>query len=160
MDGKCLIVDVLALAVYAVVANPAVTGIGLHEWASLGLLVVFFAHCAMHADWVAETVTGLFKRPTPARVGNFVLDVLTFAALMVVAVSGVMVSGSVLLSLGLYAGGYYFWDPLHAMSAKALLVLLLVHVVAHWKWFYHFLKKGKAASVRTGRVMGGADERP
>ena len=52
MDGKRLAVDVVALAVYALVANPAWTGIGLHEWASLGLLVVFVDHCAMHADWV------------------------------------------------------------------------------------------------------------
>ena len=37
MDGKNLAVDAVALAVYAVVANPAVTGIALHEWLGLGL---------------------------------------------------------------------------------------------------------------------------
>ena len=53
------------------------------------------------------------------------------------------VSGAVLPALGLYADGYYFWDPLHAIAAKALLALLLVHVVAHWRWLAGFFKNGK-----------------
>lgn len=159
MDGKSFAVDAAALVVYALVANPAVTGIGLHEWASLGLLVVFFVHSAMRADWVVETVAGLARRPSPARVGNFVLDALTLVALMTVAVSGILVSGSVLPALGLYADGYYFWDPLHSISAKVLLVLLLVHVVAHWKWLYNFLRRGKAGAAHATRKTGEADER-
>ena len=35
---------------------------------------------------------------------------------------------AVLPALGLYARGYFFWDPLHAASAKVLLALLLVHL--------------------------------
>ena len=159
MDGKRLVVDVVALAVYALVANPAWTGIGLHEWASLGLFVVFIVHCAMHVDWVVETFAGLVRRPSPARTGNLVLDALTLAALMTTAVSGILVSGAVLPALGLYADGYYFWDPLHAISAKVLLALLLVHVVAHWKWLYNFLRGGKASAVRAAREAGEADER-
>ena len=60
-----------------------------------------------------------------------------------VTVSGIMVSGAVLPALGLYADGYYFWDPLHAIAAKALLALLLVHVVVHWHWLVGFVKNGK-----------------
>ena len=60
---------------------------------------------------------------------------------MACAVSGLMVSGAVLPFFGLYAEGYYFWGPLHAVSAKLLLALLLVHVVAHWRWVASFLKK-------------------
>ena len=49
-------------------------------------------------------------------------------ALAVCVTSGVMVSGAVLPTLGLYAEGYYFWNPLHAVSAKVLLALLLIHL--------------------------------
>ena len=71
------------------------------------------------------------------------LGLLIVAAFMTVTVSGIMVSGAVLPALGLYADGYYFWDPLHAIAAKALLALLLVHVVAHWRWLVGFFKNGK-----------------
>ena len=143
MDGKNLAVDAVALAVYAVVANPAVTGIALHEWLGLGLFVVFVVHAALHADWVADALRTAFSRPTLARTGNLVLDLLIVVVLMAVAVSGVMVSGAVLPTFGWYAQGYYFWDPLHAVSAKALLALLLVHVVVHGKWIAAWFKKRK-----------------
>ena len=44
-------------------------------------------------------------------------------------VSGLMVSGTVLPAFGFVAQGFFFWDPLHAFSAKALAALLLVHIV-------------------------------
>lgn len=144
MDAKRnLIVDALALLVYLVVANPLFTGIGVHEWIGLGLLVVFFVHCALHTDWVVDAIHSTFSSPSWTKTGNLALDALILAAFMVVTVSGLMVSGAVLPTFGLYAEGYYFWDPLHAISAKVLLALLLVHVVVHGKWFVLFIKKGR-----------------
>ena len=142
MGMKNLVVDLVALVVFLVVANPAITGIDLHEWLGLGLLAVFFVHLLLHADWVAEALRGAFAHPSWGRTGNLGLDLLIVVAFMATMVSGVMVSGAVLPALGLYAEGYYFWDPLHAMSAKALLAILLVHVVVHWKWIVRFFKKG------------------
>ena len=116
MDRKLLAVDAACLLVYLVAASPALTGIGIHEWLGLGVLVVFFAHAAMHVDWAVEAVRSAFARPSWARTGNLALDLLIVAAFMTVTVSGIMVSGAVLPSLGLYADGYYFWDPLHAIA--------------------------------------------
>ena len=143
MDRKLLAVDAACLLVYLVAASPALTGIGIHEWLGLGVLVVFFAHAAMHVDWAVEAVRSAFAPPSWARTGNLALDLLIVAAFMTVTVSGIMVSGAVLPALGLYADGYYFWDPLHAMSAKLLLALMLVHVAVHWPWFAKVFKKRK-----------------
>ena len=151
MDRKYFVVDAVALAVYLVAANPALTGIGLHEWIGLGVFVAFAAHAAQHAGWVADTVRGALRFPAPARVANLVLDALILVAFMTVTVSGVLVSGAVLPAFGLYADGYYFWDPLHAIAAKALLALLLVHVVVHWKWIYSFFKK-RGSDARASRA--------
>ena len=157
MDGKYFVVDAVALAVYLVAANPALTGIGLHEWIGLGVFVAFAAHAAQHAGWVADTVRGALRFPAPARVANLVLDALILVAFMTVTVSGVLVSGAVLPAFGLYADGYYFWDPLHAIAAKALLALLLVHVAVHWKWLYNFVRKSRGA-VRGKSPVEGEDD--
>ena len=144
MDRKKLFaVDAVALAAYLVVATPALTGVAVHEWLGIGVFVVFFVHAVQHAGWLADTVRTALGSPAPARVANLVLDALILAAFMVVTVSGVLISGAVLPAFGLYAGGYYFWDPLHAIAAKALLALLLVHVVVHWRWVASFSGKGK-----------------
>ena len=143
MDKKNLAIDVAALAVFLAVANPALTGIGVHEWLGLGMLLVFFVHALLHAEWAVEALRGSIARPSWGCTGNLVLDALIVVALMAVTVSGIMVSGAVLPTFGWYAQGYYFWDPLHAMSAKALLALLLVHVVVHGKWLARVFKKGE-----------------
>ena len=124
--------DGAVLAVYALAANPAVTGVPVHEWAGLGALVLLAAHCAARGMWRGATGRGLALT---------VLNGLVLLALALCAVSGVMVSGTVLPALGLYAEGYYFWDPLHAVAAKLLLALLLVHVAVHVPWIMRAVKR-------------------
>lgn len=164
MDAKkrnALVVDLIVLVVYLVVANPALTGIGAHEWLGIAAFVAFVAHAAQHGDWVAETARTAFARPSLGRTGHFVLDALIVAAFMTCTVSGVLVSGAVLPALGLYADGFFFWDPLHAASAKVLLALLVVHVVAHWRWIAGLFrgsrdKRGREAPRTTSDGSGEA----
>ena len=126
-----LIVDVIAALIYIIAANPLVTGWPVHEWASLGLVLVFVVHCALHWEWAAATLKGRLERSS---VANLALDVATLVAFMAVTVSGLAVSRVVLPLFGLVSYGYFFWAPVHAISAKLLLALLLVHVVVHWRW--------------------------
>ena len=139
---KNLAIDLFVLVVYLIAANPAITGIGVHEWLGLGVMVAFLVHCIVHVDWVGKAIIG-FKNSTGGARGNLILDASILLAFMIVTVSGLLISGTVLQSIGLYAEGYFFWGPLHAVAAKVLLALLLVHVVVHWKWFALFIKKGK-----------------
>ena len=39
--------DVVVLVVYLAAANPAITGIGAHEWLGLGVCLVLVAHAAI-----------------------------------------------------------------------------------------------------------------
>ncbi|MFR7404532.1 MAG: DUF4405 domain-containing protein [Coriobacteriaceae bacterium] len=105
----------MLLAFYLVTANPATTGMPLHEY--LAGRRLWLLSC--------DGDEGRRSWPLDARVLNGVL----LAALAFCVVSGIMVSGALLPSLGLYATGYYFWDPVHALSAKVLLAALLVHIV-------------------------------
>lgn len=163
MDAKkrsALVVDLIVLVVYLVVANPALTGIGVHEWLGIAAFVAFVAHAAQHGDWVAETARTAFARPSLGRTGHFVLDALIVVAFMTCTVSGVLVSGAVLPALGLYADGFFFWDPLHAASAKVLLALLVVHVVVHWRWIAGLFRgsRDKRGQETPRTASGGSDE--
>lgn len=137
---KVLTVDAVVLAAYLVAANPSFTGIPAHEWIGVGLFVLFVVHAAQHYDWVVETLCPSRARRPRHRAANLALDVLILLAFMVCTVSGLLTSGTVLASFGLYADGYYFWDPLHAASAKVLLALLIVHVVVHARMVAKTLK--------------------
>ena len=79
-----------------------------------------------------------------ARRARFILDILIVITLVVVMVSGVLISGAVLPAIGLFADGYYLWDPLHIASAKVLFTLLLVHLVANFGAVIRTLKRAPA----------------
>lgn len=121
---RALVVDALALALYIVVSLPTLTGVGLHEWLGLGVGLVLLVHGVQHVDFVGRLLSG---RRSLRATGRVLLDAALVLAVAVVVLSGLMESGAVLLALGLYAEGYYFWGPLHAASAKVLLALLVVH---------------------------------
>ena len=72
------------------------------------------------------------------------------------AVSGVLVSATVLPTFGLFAPGYFVWDPLHAVSAKVLLALVLVHAVSHAGKLTGFLKtrRFKGGTARDAKRNG------
>lgn len=133
-----LIIDIIATVIYLIAANPIITGLAIHEWISLGLILVFVVHCATHYDWIVNMVR---HRASAAAIANLVLDVLTLIVFMVVTVSGLLVSRHILPLFGFVAPGYFFWNPIHSIAAKILLALLLIHVVVHWKWFVSLFKQ-------------------
>lgn len=135
MNSKRLAFDVVVLLLYLACANPAATGIPVHEWLGIAVLLVVVMHAAVGLGLFAK------KRKTAWVWGSLVVDVCMAVALMLCFVSGLMISGTVLQTFGLYAEGYYFWDPLHATSAKAFLALLLVHIALHARMIAAGFKK-------------------
>lgn len=140
-----LAIDAVALITYIAVSLPALTSVSVHEWLGLGVGVVFLVHVALHIDWIVRSV----RRRTggTARLfGLLAFDALVFVAFVVVMVSGLMVSGTVLPTFGVYGvDGYFFWNPLHALSAKVLMALLVVHVALHWRKVLSGVKAAKAS---------------
>lgn len=164
---KSLAMDALALVLFAASLLPGLTGVAAHEWLSLVITAVFLSHIVVHVhvpkktgrdllnDGVAserkvssevdsrsavpsEILRGSFGR---LRAANLVVDAALFVVLALVTISGLGVSGAVLPTLGLYADGYYFWNPLHAAAAKALLALLIVHLAFHMKYVVVLLRR-------------------
>ncbi|MDR1422506.1 MAG: DUF4405 domain-containing protein [Coriobacteriales bacterium] len=126
-----LIIDAAALLVYLVAANPLITGLAVHEWAGLALVIVFMIHTTVNLDTIAQAVRHQISQEP---VVNLIVDAALLIVFMVVTVSGVMVSRHILPALGFVAQGYFFWNPLHAIAAKILLALLIAHVALHSRW--------------------------
>lgn len=120
MRAPRVVFDIVLLALYLAATNPALTGVPFHEYLGTGVFVLLVAH-------VVASGEGLGGR---GRWAQRVLNGALLVSLAFCVVSGAMVSGTLLPSLGFYATGYYFWGPLHALSAKVLLAALLVHIVS------------------------------
>lgn len=134
MAASALLIDVIAIVVYVLAANPDLTGVAVHEWLGIVLVAAIIAHCVANYTRAADVCAGIRKEASAWRAGAIALDIALLLSFVTVTVSGVFISGAVLPALGLYAPGYYVWNPLHAVSAKIFLVVLILHVLLHAKW--------------------------
>ena len=145
MDGQNLAVDAAALAVYAVVANPAVHG---HRRCTSGWAWAcsWFSSCTRPCTptgWPTPCVR-LSPGPRWRARATWCSTRFRSSPSWRARCRASWCRATVLRAFGLYAEGYYFWDPLHAVSAKVLLALLVVHVAVHAKWIAAWFRKGKA----------------
>lgn len=151
-----LIVDVLALSVYLLAANPAATGIAVHEWVSLGLALVAAVHLALHGDWVIRTVRRFAGRLANASRFSLVVASLTGASLASVTVSGLAVSLTLAGLIGVTSASGPAWRAAHAASAVAVALVGLLHLALHWRWALTALRLHVVAPI--ARTFTGAPE--
>ncbi|MDO4291319.1 MAG: DUF4405 domain-containing protein [Eggerthellaceae bacterium] len=157
MKRSKLVLDVAALVTYAVAAAPFLTGVSAHEFVGVGAFLVMAAHLVAGCDGLAGRHNGV----------RAVVNAVLLVSLCACVVSGVMVSGMLLPLLGIYATGYFFWNPLHAVSAKVLLAAILVHCVIHAPAVFSRLRRrgaekfdarGRAVDAAEVRVRGASQD--
>lgn len=129
-----ILLDVALLAAIVVAYAPSLTGVPLHEWLSIAILVPFIVHLAINWEWVIRVAKGALARLRAATAINAIVDVALFVAAVTVVLSGLLISQAVLPTLGLSLGASAIWHSLHSLSADATIVLLLVHFALHAKW--------------------------
>lgn len=149
---KILVFDVALLAVLLAALNPTITGFAPHEWIGLCASAALLVHVAIRLPELERMARASRK---PAALGALLASIALFVLLAICTVSGLMISGTVLPALGLFAPGYLVWNPAHAMSAKAILALGAVHVVIHLPRLTSEWRKGSPQAPRKRKGASG-----
>ncbi len=125
----------LGLFVAAVIAYaPALTGVGVHEWLSIAIVVPALVHLVVNWDWVRRVVRTAGERLSSGSALNFAVDATLFVAAIAVVLSGLLVSQVVAGTFGITVSASALWHSVHSLSADATVVLLLAHFLLHAKW--------------------------
>lgn len=127
-----VVLDLALLAIMLLVANPAKTGLGVHEWLGIAIAVPALLHLALNWDWVGSTIRTLFTKMAWDRRTNLVIDTALFMSLVTVAVSGIAISRIAVPALGALATP--LWHALHGVSAIGVVAMSVAHTVMHTKW--------------------------
>lgn len=134
LDSIFFIVMLLALI-------PQSTGIVVHEWLSFLILIPFALHLIINWNWITSNSKNLFKSKKQKNKFDYFFNWLLYVAMLVVTVSGIVISEAALPSLGINVEITPFWTKIHNVSASLLIVLLGVHIALHWKWIVKTYKK-------------------
>lgn len=102
-----------------------------HEWIGAGMFVLFVVHHVLNLSWYKTVLKGKY---TPYRILRLVIDVLVFAAMIGLMISGIMLSQHVFVFLPI-EGGASFARILHMLATYWGFVLMTLHLGLHWSAF-------------------------
>ena len=144
--------DLIVLSAVVIAANPAMSGIALHEWVGFALLLPAFVHLVSNWDWVVRSVQTLLGKLSATSRVNFVADMGLFVSLVAVTLSGVLVLPGVSASTGLPASGV--WHAVHLVTSNLTIAFTLLHLVLHANWIAGVVarmgRKKRSSSVPVG----------
>ena len=150
-----LLLDLVIACGLIAAYRPTWTGISLHEWVSIAIIVPLAIHLVVNWDWVVRIATTFVQRLFHASRANFVVDSALLVASVAVMLSGIMVS-PIPSFFGIQAAQPLVWATLHAWSADAIIALFAVHAALHWRWVVATVKRLAADSPAFAGVGPGA----
>jgi Na+/H+-dicarboxylate symporter len=135
--------------------NPAWTGMALHEWLSVALIVPLLLHLIINWEWTVRVLNTFAERLFHASRLNLLVDVALFVSAVAVMLSGLVVSSVISGVFGVANGASALWVAVHSVSADAAVALLLLHLGLHWRWILNVSRKFAAGpqSRSLGRVL-------
>lgn len=136
-----LIVDFGIFAAFLVAFEPSLTGISIHEWLSIALAAAVVIHLLLHWKWITGVLRRFFRQLLHTSRLKFVVDFLLFTAFVTVMLSGLLISRSVLPTLGLSAVEGHGWRGLHSLSANLSLGLVALHFALNWQWVVRMISR-------------------
>lgn len=126
--------DIALFIVYLIGMVPRFGSLAVHEWLTLGMILVLIVHLLLHWDWIVTVTKRLFSKLPGKQRLNYILNFLFFIDMIVIMLSGVMISREALPLMGINPSMNFFWRRAHDISANLGVLILGLHVGLHWQW--------------------------
>jgi hypothetical protein len=126
--------DALMTVAFVVEMEEHFTGLRLHELLGLLFGIAFTIHILLHWSWVANLTRTFFQKLLHESRFNYMLNVVLFADMAFVTVSGILISRTLGLNLALGEDFRRALQTLHMVGSEVALIIVALHVAMHWKW--------------------------
>ncbi len=156
-----LLLDIGTFAAFLIAMDPRSSGIAIHEWLTIALGATIIVHLLLNWSWIVEVTKRLFTKGLNGSKVNYILNWALFFDGVLIMLSGIMISESVVPTLGLSLSGGFGWRGLHELSTNFSLVLMGLHLALHWNWIVSTVKRlftGKRPQTAAANIsMAGKD---
>jgi len=129
-----LVLDLTMFGAFLTATNPHLTGNTIHEWLGVSLAGVVITHLLLHWDWIIKVSKEFFKKFLHQSRLNFVVNTLFFVTMTGSFFSGLMISESVLATLGIQLDVSRSWKSIHTLMSDSSVIILGIHFALHLKW--------------------------
>lgn len=132
-----IIVDLAMTAMLPVLMAYALVGEAAHEWVGISMFILFIIHHILNYRWHQNILKG---RYSGIRILGTVINILIFAIMICLMVSGIIMSKHVFIFLHI-SGGTSFVRTMHLLASYWGFVLMSVHLGLHWDMLMGIAKK-------------------
>jgi hypothetical protein len=144
-----LLLDLGMFGVLLAAFYPDRTGLVVHEWISVAVIVPLLFHLIINWDWTVHVIERFAERLLHASRLNLLVDVALFVSAVAVMLSGLMVSQVVAAWFGVAIAPSPIWVAVHSVSADVVIAALLVHLALHWRWVFNVARRLPTPSPMT-----------
>jgi hypothetical protein len=125
------------------------TGLNLHQWLSIAAAAAAVLHLLMHWNWVKAVTARFFHHCSGQARSCYILDVLLFAGLVVIFLTGLVISSWFSLAVSSYG----FWRLIHLAASVISMAMLVLKLALHWKYIASVFKPVRLAKLAGSRPV-------
>ena len=130
-----LLVDIGAFVAFLIATAPRFSGIAIHEWLSIALAAALIVHLLLNWAWIVAITRRLFSKAIEHKQRiNYILNALLFIDIVVIMVTGIVLSEVALPQLGIQITRSMAWRGIHGLASDAGVIILGLHLGLHWRW--------------------------
>ena len=133
--------DVLLLLLFLLIQSPRITGVAAHEWLGIAIAVPLLLHTLLNWHWIISKAPRLFLNGSLRTRINYAINLVLFIVMVVVIVSGMVVSRVVLPRMGMPTIYDRDWFALHDSASNVLFVAIGLHLAMNWGWVLAALRR-------------------
>lgn len=136
-----LVLDIALALAFVVELEMRFTGLRNHELIGVGMGIALVVHLVLHWKWIWNVTRTFFRKLFHTSRFNYVLNVALLVDLGVIIVTGILISETLGLNLGVAQDARHTYESLHKLASNFSLMLVGLHVAIHWKWILSNSKK-------------------
>ena len=129
-----LFLDLALMLAFVLELEMHFTGRTIHELLGITLGAALLIHIILHWRWIMSVTRTFFRKLLHESRFNYLLNTLVLVDLGVIIVTGILISQTLGLNLGLDRSLTSSMEHLHIQASNFSLLLVGLHVAVHWKW--------------------------
>ncbi len=137
------IVDAILLVGYCIAVWLDLTGLELHQWLGVGVVLLAGYHLLTHMDWVTAVTRRLFSKTNPRVRLYYLINILMLGSFGVIGITGILISTWLNLTLE----SLDILIAIHKWTSYLTLAVVGIKLALHWRWIVNVAGKLFAAPV-------------
>jgi hypothetical protein len=123
--------DIALLVSFILTYFLDLTGLELHQYLGIAVAGILAVHVITHWKWIMNVSKRLFKKMSGRVRIYYLLDGMLLLAIFLITITGVLIS----TWLDIFLSSYMLLRFIHIVSSIAGMLLLIVKMGMHWKFF-------------------------